>query len=248
MKILIFLKEIPPEEERNLYQDIEGIGDSDKNVLTEALNLRDQEGGTVTAMVLGPAQGEKTAREALTWGVDRSVLVLKEGKTAGDIRESARVLAKAIEEEGAFDLVLCGRQAIDGDAAHMAAMTAFFLDIPLIAYSKRMETENGQLYNWCAAKEGTERTKCNMPALVLSVKEDQKIRHPNVCDIMSAYAESTVIPVIKPEQDVREQIIRQTGEYLPEGRSKQRKILNGKNDREKAELLYQVLKKHKVPE
>ena len=73
----------------------------------------------------------------LTWGADRAVLVLK--KETGDISHSAKLLAGAIEAEDMFDIILCGRQAIDGDAAHMAAMTAFFLKIPLIAYSKKIK-------------------------------------------------------------------------------------------------------------
>ena len=77
MNILVYLKEVPPKEEQVKYQTAEGISDSDKNVLKEALNLRDQEGGTVTAMVIGPPEAEKTAREALTWGADRAVLVFK---------------------------------------------------------------------------------------------------------------------------------------------------------------------------
>lgn len=242
MKILVYLKEIPPEEDRDLYQDTEGINDSDQNVLMEALNLRDQEGGTVTVMVIGPAAGEKTAREALTWGVDRAVLVFNNDKKAGDIRESARMLAEAVEAEGSFDVILCGRQAIDGDAAHMAAMTAFFLNIPLIACSKRMEISDGKLYNWCMAKEGIEKTECCMPALVLSVKEDNKLRHPNVCDIMSAYAGSTVIPVIKPERDVPERIIRQVGQYMPGEIHKKREMLDGRDEQELAGQLHQVLK------
>lgn len=248
MKILVFFKEIPMEEERDQYQDTEGINDSDKNVLMEALNLRDKEGGTVTAMVMGPASGEKAAREAFTWGVDRSVLVLKDGKETGDIRESARVLSEAVKEEGPFDIVLCGRQAIDGDAAHMAAMTAFFLNIPLIAYSKKMEISDGKLYNCCMTNEGTRRTECCTPALVLSVREDQKQRHPNVCDILSAYAGSTVIPVIRPDRGKAERIIRQVGMYEPEEVPKQRRMLAGKSERELAGLLDQILKKLTVSE
>ena len=198
MNILVYLKEVPPKEEQVKYQTAEGISDSDKNVLKEALNLRDQEGGTVTAMVIGPPEAEKTAREALTWGADRAVLVLK--KETGDISHSAKLLAGAIEAEDMFDIILCGRQAIDGDAAHMAAMTAFFLKIPLIAYSKKMKVSDKKIFNWCMAGEGTERTESSLPALVLSVREDNALRHPNVADIMSAYAESTVIPVLKGEQ------------------------------------------------
>ena len=60
MRILVYLKEIPPEEERDQYQDTEGLNDSDKNVLMEALNLRDEEGGTVTVMTIGPSRAETT--------------------------------------------------------------------------------------------------------------------------------------------------------------------------------------------
>lgn len=246
MNILVFLKEIPQDIERQQYQDTEGINDSDKNVLMEALNLKDREGGTVTVMVIGPAKAEKAAREALTWGVDKSVLVLKEGKETGDIRSSARLLAEAIEAEGAFDLVLCGRQAIDGDASHMAAMTAVFLKIPFIAYSKRIEVTNGNLSNWCMAEEGTEQTESSMPALVLSVREDQALRHPNVADIMSAYSENTIIPVFKAEKTETEAVIRRVREFVPDELPKERNILNGRDEQEMAEMLYQVLREQRV--
>lgn len=248
MRILVYLKEIPPEEERDQYQDTEGLNDSDKNVLMEALNLRDEEGGTVTVMTIGPSRAEKTAREALTWGVDRSILVLQGRNGTGNVRKSARLLARAIEAEGAFDIVLCGRQALDGDAAHMAAMTAFFLKIPLIAYSRRIEAANGKLYNWCMSENGTEQTECSMPALVLSVKENQKIRHPNVADIMSAYAESTAIPVFGTGQSETERMIQKVREYTPKETPKKRKLLDGKDEQELAEKLYQVLREQHVLE
>lgn len=240
MNILVYLKEVPPKEEQVKYQTAEGISDSDKNVLKEALNLRDQEGGTVTAMVIGPPEAEKTAREALTWGADRAVLVLK--KETGDISHSAKLLAGAIEAEDMFDIILCGRQAIDGDAAHMAAMTAFFLKIPLIAYSKKMKVSDKKIFNWCMAGEGTERTESSLPALVLSVREDNALRHPNVADIMSAYAESTVIPVLKGEQGKTKKIIKQVREYIPDETPKNRQMLTGRDEQELAEKLWQLIK------
>lgn len=246
MNILVYLKEVPPKAEQEKFQTGVGISDSDKNILTEALNLRDQKGGRVTVMVIGPVEAEKTAREALTWGVDRAVLVLK--KETGDISHSAKLLAGAIEAEDTFDLILCGRQAIDGDAAHMAAMTAFYLGIPLIAYSKRMEVLDKKIFNWCMAGEGTERTECSMPALVLSVREDNALRHPNVADIMSSYAESTVIPVFKAEQGETEKIIKQVREYIPKETPKNREMLTGKDERELAEKLCQLIKRQDILE
>ena len=244
MNILVYLKEVPPKEEQVKYQTAEGISDSDKNVLKEALNLRDQEGGIVTAMVIGPPEAEKTAREALTWGADRAVLVLK--KETGEISHSAKLLAGAIEAEDMFDIILCGRQAIDGDAAHMAAMTAFFLKIPLIAYSKKMKVSDKKIFNWCMALEGTERTESSLPALVLSVREDNALRHPNVADIMSAYAESTVIPVLKGEQGKTKKIIKPVREYIPDEAPKNRQMLTGRDEQELAEKLWQLIKEKEV--
>lgn len=248
MNIVVYLKEIPPKAEEEKYQSAEGISDSDKTVLTEALNLRDQEGGTVTVMVMGPSEAEKTAREALTWGADRAVLVLQESQAAGDIRQSAELLAKAIEAETSFDIVLCGRQAIDGDAAHMAAMTAFFLEIPLIAYSKKMDVSDRRILNWCTVEDGLERTECSMPALVLSVKEDNELRHPSVADIMSAYEKNTMIPVFKAGQPEAGKMIEQVREYIPDEAPKKRKTLTGKDDRTLAEMLCGVLKEQKILE
>lgn len=130
----------------------------------------------------------------------------------------------------------------------MAAMTAFFLKVPLIAYSKKMEVSDEKIYNWCMTEEGAERTECSMPALVLSVREDNALRHPNVADIMSAYAQSTVIPVFKAGMGETVKIIKQVREYVPEETPKIRTMLTGKYERELAGMLCQALKEQKVLE
>ena len=124
----------------------------------------------------------------------------------------------------------------------MAAMTAFFLKIPLIAYSKKMKVSDKKIFNWCMAGEGTERTESSLPALVLSVREDNALRHPNVADIMSAYAESTVIPVLKGEQGKTKKIIKQVREYIPDEAPKNRQMLTGRDEQELAEKLWQLIK------
>ena len=80
------------------------------------------------------------------------------------------------------------------------------------------------------------------------MKENQKIRHPNVADIMSAYAESTAIPVFGTGQSETERMIQKVREYTPKETPKKRKLLDGKDEQELAEKLYQVLREQDVLE
>src|SRR4030066_688567 len=89
----------------------------DLNALEMALGIKDQQGGSVTVLTMGPMQAAETLREALFRGADRVVL-LSDRKFAGaDTQATSYTLKYAVEKIGNYDLVLCGRQAIDGDTA-----------------------------------------------------------------------------------------------------------------------------------
>ena len=107
----------------------------DLNALEMALQVKDT-GGQVTVLTMGPLQAAEVLREALYRGADR-VILLSDRKFAGaDTQATSYTLKCAIEKIGAFDLVFCGRQAIDGDTAQVGPQVAEKLGVPQITYAE----------------------------------------------------------------------------------------------------------------
>lgn len=108
----------------------------DLNALEMALSLKDQYGGRVSVVTMGPMQAVEVLRDALYRGADRVVL-LSDRKFAGaDTQATSYTLKCAIDKLGDFDLVFCGRQAIDGDTAQVGPQVAEKLGIPQITYAE----------------------------------------------------------------------------------------------------------------
>ena len=106
----------------------------DLNALELALQVKDRYGGTVTVMTMGPPRASEILREALFRGADRAVLLADKRFAASDTLATSLTLAAAIHKIDKFNLVVCGRQAIDGDTAQVGPQTAEKLDIPQITY------------------------------------------------------------------------------------------------------------------
>src|SRR5512137_420981 len=108
----------------------------DLNALEMALSIKEQSGGSVTVLTMGPMQAAQVLREALFRGADRVVL-LSDRKFAGaDTQATSYTLKCAIDKLGEFDMVFCGRQAIDGDTAQVGPQVAEKLGIPQITYAE----------------------------------------------------------------------------------------------------------------
>jgi electron transfer flavoprotein beta subunit len=139
----------------------------DLNALEMALQIREQHGGTVTVLTMGPMQAAEVLREALYRGADHVVL-LSDRKFAGaDTQATSYTLAKAVEKLGAYDLVLCGRQAIDGDTAQVGPQTAEKLGVPQITYAESIASlREDEIVVQRAFDLGTELVKCKLPCLL----------------------------------------------------------------------------------
>src|SRR5512136_3005145 len=115
----------------------------DLNALEMALQVRDQYGGRVTVLTMGPPRAAEILREALFRGADRVVL-LTDRRTAGsDTQATSYVLACAVQKIGDCDLVFCGRQAIDGDTAQVGPQVAEKLGFPQITYAEAIQSLDG---------------------------------------------------------------------------------------------------------
>jgi electron transfer flavoprotein beta subunit len=142
----------------------------DLNALEMALQIRDRRGGTVTVLTMGPPKAANVLRDALFRGADR-VILLTDRKFAGaDTLATSYVLKCAIEKAGPFDLILCGRQAIDGDTAQVGPQLAEKLGIPQITYAETIvELSDDEIVAERVLDSGSEIVRCKMPVLLTVV-------------------------------------------------------------------------------
>lgn len=142
----------------------------DLNALEMALSLKDQCGGRVTVLTMGPMQAAEVLRQSLYRGADRVVL-LSDRKFAGaDTQATSYTLKCAIDKIGAYDLVFCGRQAIDGDTAQVGPQVAEKLGIPQITYADAIvDAQDDSIVVRRAFELGTELVSCPLPVLLTVV-------------------------------------------------------------------------------
>jgi len=152
----------------------------DLNALEMALQVKDEHGGHVTALTMGPPQAAEVLREALYRGADR-VILLTDRKVAGsDTLATSYVLKCAVERLGDYDLVFCGRQAIDGDTAQVGPQVAEKLGLPQITYAESiLSLADGEIVVRRALPLGTETVKCALPCLLTVVGTANQPRPPS---------------------------------------------------------------------
>jgi electron transfer flavoprotein beta subunit len=152
----------------------------DLNALEMALQVRDGYGGQVTVLTMGPPRAADVLREALYRGADRVVL-LTDRKTAGsDTLATSYALKCAVQKIGDYDLVFCGRQAIDGDTAQVGPQVAEKLGLPQITYAEAIEAlQDGQIVVRRALPLGTETVECSLPCLLTVVGSANHPRPPS---------------------------------------------------------------------
>ncbi len=106
----------------------------DLNALELALQVREDCGGSVTVITMGPPAACEVLREAVYRGADRAILITDRRGAASDTLATSYILSCAVKKQGEYDLVICGRQAIDGDTAQVGPQSAEKLGIPQITY------------------------------------------------------------------------------------------------------------------
>ena len=154
MNIIVCLKQVPDTNEVKINQETgtlirDGvpsiINPDDKNGLEEALKLKDLHGGKVTVVSMGPPQAKEALREAVAMGADEVYLISDRAFGGSDTWATATIISAAIEKIGNYDLIICGRQAIDGDTAQVGPEIAEFLNLPQVTYAKNVRVEGNKL-------------------------------------------------------------------------------------------------------
>jgi electron transfer flavoprotein beta subunit len=149
----------------------------DLNALEMALQVKEQHDGTVTVLTMGPLQAAEVLRESLYRGADHVVLLTDRKFAGADTQATSYTLAKAVEKLGNWDLVFCGRQAIDGDTAQVGPQTAEKLGLPQITYAESIASLSGdEIVVQRAFDLGSELVKCKLPCLLTVVSSANRPR------------------------------------------------------------------------
>jgi electron transfer flavoprotein beta subunit len=165
----------------------------DEYALETALRLKESAGGTITVVGLGPDRVKAALRTALAMGVDAAVHVLDPLLDGIDALSTGRVLAAAIKR-GAFDLVLCGKQAIDDDQGAVPAAVAQFLSIPHVAAVSEAAVAGAEVTAMREVEGATEVVKAAMPCLLTVGKAKYDPRYPTLKGMMASKKKE--IPVL----------------------------------------------------
>jgi electron transfer flavoprotein beta subunit len=189
MKIVVCIKQVPETQEVRLDPvthtlQREGvksiINPFDLYALEEGLRVREQQGGTVTVLSMGPPQAEGALREALTYGADAAVLLSDRAFAGADTWATAYTLARGITTLGGADLIFCGKQAIDGDTAQVGPEMAAFLDIPYVAWARKLTFRQPDVLQVERLLDyGYDGVEVRLPALITVVKEINEPRVPS---------------------------------------------------------------------
>lgn len=165
------------------------INPDDMNAVEAALKIKEQEGAQVTIVSMGPPPAEKMLREILAMGADDAVLVSGREFGGSDTYATSQILAAAIHKLGLGkdDLVICGRQAIDGDTAQVGPQIAEKLNIPQVTYAADIKKQEGVLIVKRMLEDGYMTIKVATPCLLTCIKELNDPRLMNARDIYEAY-------------------------------------------------------------
>ncbi|MCR4414546.1 MAG: electron transfer flavoprotein subunit beta/FixA family protein [Thermoguttaceae bacterium] len=157
----------------------------DLNALETALEVRDQFGGTVTAVSMGPPKAADVLRDCLYRGADRAILVTDRRAAASDTLATSYILSQAIRTIGRFDFVFCGRQAIDGDTAQVGPQTAEKLGLPQVTYLEELVGLDGDLVRVRRnVGNGWELIEARLPVLITVLGTANKPRPPAARRVM----------------------------------------------------------------
>ena len=190
MNIVVCLKQVPgttkvkidPQTNTLIRQGIENITNPfDTYALEEGVRLKEKHGGKVTVITMGPPQADAALREAISLGADEAILLSDRAFAGADTWATANTLSKAITKLGKYDLIICGRQTIDGDTGQVGPEMAEMLGVPFVAYvSKIEEIKENYLRVSRMVEDGHEVIKTTLPAVITVAKEINVPRLPSL--------------------------------------------------------------------
>ncbi len=185
MNIIVCIKQVPDTTEvkidpktNTLIREgvVSIVNPFDSYAIEEGVRLKEKFGGKVTCISMGPPQAEQALRETIALGVDDVMLISDKRFAGSDTWATSYTLACAIKKINCFDLIICGKQAIDGDTAQVGPGISAHLDIPQVTYVKKIEeikfnSNSGIAKVERMVEEGYEIIETPLPCLLTVVKE-----------------------------------------------------------------------------
>ncbi|RLB27647.1 MAG: electron transfer flavoprotein subunit beta, partial [Deltaproteobacteria bacterium] len=201
MDIVVCIKQVPettdigwdPKTGTLIREGVGGIlNPNDKNALEAALQLREQHGGLITALSMGPPQAEDALREALSMGVDKAILLNDRLFAGSDTLSTSYALSLAIKKIPSFDLILCGKESWDAMTAQVGPQLSELLNLPQLTYATVITVNRNSVKIKQKREDGVRILEASVPALITVEKEINQPRIPPMDSIMEAYRDKEV--------------------------------------------------------
>ena len=195
MNIIVPIKQVPdttevridPETNTLVREGVPSIiNPFDENAIEAALQLREAHGGEVTVITMGPPQAAEALRQALAMGADKVFLLSDRAFAGSDTLATSYTLARAVKHLDAYDMIICGKQAFDGDTAQVGPGLAEHLGIPQVTYAIGIEVEGKRAKVKRLLDDRFEIVDAPLPCLLTVVKQINEPRHAGLKGVMKA--------------------------------------------------------------
>ena len=196
MNIVVCIKQVPDTTEIKINPETgtmirDGVASiinpDDKGGLEMAIQLKEQFGAHVTVITMGPPQADIILREAFAMGADRAIHLTDRKFAGADTLATSYALAGALKKLN-FDLLITGRQAIDGDTAQVGPQIAEFLDLPQVSYTQELKFDGEKTFTIKkATEEGYQMLAVEAPCVITVLSSANNPRYMSVGGIVDAY-------------------------------------------------------------
>ncbi len=185
MKIVVCIKQVPdtkggvqfnPDGTLNRAAMLTIMNPDDKAGLEAALRIKDQTGAEVTVVTMGLPKAADVLREAMAMGADKGVLITDRVLGGADTWATSTTIAGALRGME-YDLIITGRQAIDGDTAQVGPQIAEHLNLPIISYAEDIKVEGDSVVVKRQYEDGFHMLKAKMPCLITALSELNEARY-----------------------------------------------------------------------
>jgi len=203
VNIIVCIKQVPgtteikidPKTNTLVREGVKSIiNPFDTYALEESVRLKERYGGKVIVITMGPPQADEALRETISLGADDAILLSDRAFAGSDTWATSYVLSKAVAKIANYDIIICGRQTLDGDTGQVGPELSEMLKLPFVSYvSKIEEIKESNIRVQRMIEEGHEVIETTLPVVITVVKEINVPRLPSLRGSMKA--KTAKIPV-----------------------------------------------------
>ncbi|MDE5910200.1 MAG: electron transfer flavoprotein subunit beta/FixA family protein [Lachnospiraceae bacterium] len=197
MKIVVCIKQVPDTTEIRIDPVTNTliragvpsiINPADMNAIEAAVQLKEKHGGHITVVTMGPPQAAKALRYALSMGADEAILVSDRTFGGSDTYATSYILSQTLKKIGNFDLIFCGKQAIDGDTGQVGPELAEHMGISQVTFVSGLEMSGEKISAVRSLEDVSETVEASLPVVITVMDELNTPRYPEISRMVKAYA------------------------------------------------------------